>query len=162
MGIVSISFGIATAACVLFTLAGRKIAPDALLMALVFAAWFCVFEALRPYAARDTITAYDPAIDALLGTLAVIAWLQHPSGWRAALAGSFLLQSAIHVIFRSTHLLPHETYQYQLSINIVHAFQLLLVSWEGIHDVGHWLRGRMLPVAAVRRPHGAPRRAEEA
>jgi hypothetical protein len=162
MGIVSLTFAAATAACVMFSFAGRKAAPDAVWMALVFAGWFCIFEALRPFAPRSAITAYDPAIDALLGTLSVIAWLQRPSGWRAALAGSFLIQSGIHVLFRSTHLSPHEAYQYQLAINIVHAFQLLMVSWEGVHDVGHWLRARLLPAPAVRRLHGAPRRAEKA
>lgn len=162
MGIVSLTFAAATAACVLFSIAGRKAAPDALLMAVIFAGWFCLFEALRPFAPRAVITAYDPAIDALLGTLAVIAWLQRPSAWRAGLAGSFLLQSAIHVVFRSSHLSPHETYLYQLSINVVHAFQLLLVSWEGVHDVGSWLRDRLLPAPAVRHFHGASSRAEGA
>lgn len=149
MGWASICFGLATAAALGFAARGRRTAPDALCLAVVFAAWFVIWEALRPFVSRDDLGSLDPALDALLGSLCTLSWLKHRRRWRAALVITFTIQSALHVIFRYPGAVEAGG-TYKLLVNLTHAAQLALVAWEGGQRVGLDLIDWLFPVPDMR------------
>lgn len=160
MGPTSICFGLATAAALALSACGRRTAPDAFRLALVFAFWFVSWEALRPFMTTAQLRSVDPALDALLGTLCVREWFRRPSLWRGALVFSFATQSVLHAIFRHPAMVDASSV-YKLMVNATHAVQLALVSWEGGRRVGVGFLDWLVPVPAMRHKAGvsrAPRR----
>lgn len=160
MGWASICFGLATVAAVGFTAYGRRSAPDAFRLALVFAAWFAIWEALRPFFSREALGTFDPAFDALLGCICVTSWFYRRGRWRSALVVTFAIQSALHVIFHHPAMVEASGI-YKLLVNLTHAAQLALISWEGGRRVGLDIVGWLLPLPDMRHRQGVARAARE-
>lgn len=155
MGLVSISFSLATVAALGFATWGRRNAPDAFHLALFFFAWFWVYEALRPYLTHEQLTSLDPALDALLGSICTLAWFRRPTRWRGWLIVTFAAQSALHVAFRREAIEPPDSYK--IWVSVLHAAQLPLVSWEGGKRVGSRLLDLLLPTPRIRYRPGSSR-----
>jgi len=150
MGPVSICFGLATVAALALAACGRRSAPDAFYLAVIFAGWFVIWEALRPIYPREVLDSLNPAIDALLGSLCTLSWLKHRRRWRAGLILTFTFQSALHVIFRNPAAAVENQHLYTLLLNVTHAAQLALLSWEGGQRVGLALIDWVFPIPDMR------------
>jgi hypothetical protein len=160
---VSIGFIVATVAAVALASVRRRRDPQLFGLSLVFLVWCVGFKVLIHYFTRDQLTAYDPSIDALLGAALMILWFGRRSRTVILLSMSFWIQTGLHAYYRRHFpIMPLEKYHYELAVNVVHAFQLMLVSWEGSRDVGYWIRDQLLPSPVGRHPVRRPHRLEEA
>lgn len=156
MGLISFCFGLATLAAVGLSACGRRTSPDAFRLAMTFLAWFLIYEALHPIVGGAALRSFNPGLDALLGSLCVLSWFNRPSWWRGGLVFSFATQSMLHAIFRHPALVDYWAI-YQLLVNMTHAAQLVLVSWEGGRRAGLGFVGWLFPVPVMRHKAGVPR-----